>query len=755
MRRILISIVLFVLLVIDATGQISFNNVIMQVPNTTTTMGAVEIGDVNNDGLNDIVTGSISYGYLYYDLYMVVYTQKKDGTMGTPIILNYTKTYQPLNDIEIADVNNDKLNDIVIAFGSSIGIYYQLPAGGFSDMKTLTGITASHGIKTGDLNDDGLTDILGFDNSSYKIYYQTPSGEFNLTSIPVKQTNYTQLQIGDLNGDGLNDIANICSAKIEILYQKKGFGITKTDSLIISPLNNDSYWSAFEGFTVADVNNDGRKDIVTSYGGNTGRMKIFYQTIDGKIDTTNAKSYAAYDIPTPIKVADLNCDGDNEIIIGNDAWERISIYNKHGLGDYGSYTLYPSLYYFTPFSMAVGDINNDGRPDIIDVDQDAKISILYNTSKPLTFDSFEKIVANLKIKRDTTIIDTIVYKAIADTAKLCKKNNYLKFQIHQIWNNEHFSGDSLLIRHAMLCSAYTDTIKTTFAFTKKLIISNDTIKSVENRDALILNFGNTAFTSESNYCYAYISANICWNISVDKDWIKPNTYSGSNGGNGTIVNTYVGFSISSNPTIYARTATITITGDEVPSHTITINQEGATPAIYTSTSSIILSESVSNSAYILIGANVSWQTSIDADWLTVDKTQGLPTGDGYDIITVQATPNSMNMDRNAMITFTGDENVVKTVTVKQLKKGLSAVENLSNNDIRIYPNPTQDKLIIETDLQIDDRQIQICDLRGISVYDTNIATYKNEVDFSNLQKGIYLLKLKIGGKMLVRKIIKQ
>lgn len=754
MKRILISVALFALLAINTTGQISFNRVIMQVPNSTTTMNAVEIGDVTNDGLNDIVAGSVSYN-LFYELYIVVYAQKKDGTMAAPITLNYTKTYQPLNDIEIADVNNDKLNDIVIAFGSSIGIYYQLPAGGFSVMKTLTGITASHGIKTGDLNNDGLIDILGFDNSSYKIFYQTPSGEFNLKSIPVKQTNYTQLQIGDLNGDGLNDIANTCTSQIEVLYQKNGMGITKADSLIINPISNGMHSTTISGFTIADVNNDGKQDIVTADGGNSGRMSLFYQIAGGKIDTANAKSYAAYDIPTPIRVADLNCDGDNEIIIGNDAWEKISIYNKHGLGDYSSYTLYPSLYYFKPFSLAVGDINNDKRPDIIDVDQNAKISILYNTSKPLTFDRYEKKALNLQIKKDTTVRDTIIYLAIPDTAKICKRNNFLKQQIHQTINNEHYSGDSLLIRHAMLCSAYTDTIKTAFSFTKKIIINTDTIKSIENRDLMTVSFGQTSFPSGSGYTYAFISSNICWSVTVDKDWIKPNNYSGNNGGNGKPVNSSVSFSISSNPTIYARTATITLSGDGFPSRIFTINQQGATPAIYTSTSSIILSESVSNSAYILIGANVNWKTSIDADWLTLDKMQGTPTGAGYDVITVIATPNITEIDKNATITFVGDENVVKTVTVKQSKKDLSAVKNISEEGIRIYPNPIQNKLIIETDLSHFDQQIQIYDLRGLSVYNANLTSQRCEIDFSNMQKGMYLLKLKIDGNILVRKLIKQ
>ena len=135
--------------------------------------------------------------------------------------------------------------------------------------------------------------------------------------------------------------------------------------------------------------------------------------------------------------------------------------------------------------------------------------------------------------------------------------------------------------------------------------------------------------------------------------------------------------------------------------------------------------------------------------------QGTPTGAGYDVITVVATQNTTDIDKNATITFIGDENVVKTVSVKQLKKDLNAVESPSEKGIRIYPNPIQDKLIIETDMAIENQQIQICDLRGLSAYNAYLTSQKCVVDFSNMQKGIYLLKLKLNGNVLVKKIIKQ
>lgn len=754
MKSILIQLVLFFFLSVQVAGQIGFRNVEIQVPNATTTMQAVEIGDVSNDGLNDIVTGSVYYGNLYTVQYVVVYNQKSDGTLDVPFTLKYTQTNQTLYDIEIADVNKDQLNDIVLGMGSSIGIYYQLPSGGFSVLKTLDGVNASHGIKTGDLNDDGLLDLLGFQNGSYKIFYQTQAGEFNLTTIPVKPTNNTQIQVGDLNGDGLTDIANTCGSGIEILYQKKGFGITQLDSLFITNLNTDSYMTSLYGFTVADINNDGRDDIATAYGGNTGRMKLFYQTADGKIDTLNAKSYAAYDIPKPIRIADLNCDGDNEIIIGNHAWDRISIYNKHNLADYGSYTLYPSLYYFTPFSLAVGDINGDHLPDILDVDQGAKISILYNQSKPLSFESYERMVVNLQINRDTTTRNTVQYTAIADTAT-CKRNNYLKTQILQRWNNEHYSGDSVVIRHAIMCAAFTDTIKTAFSFTKNLIISSDTVRTIENRDTLYMEVGNTSFSSEPTSAYASISSNVCWKININQDWVKSYVYWDDFGDSEGIINSFVHFSIATNPTLHARKATVTIIGDGVPAYSFIIEQEGANPDVFISASSMILNEEVFNTAHLLVWSNVNWEVTVDADWLTVDKKQGVPGNNTFEVLTIQAIPNTSDTEKKAVITLTGDSNLVKKVSVRQLKYGYNALKNPIVAEIRMYPNPVKDLLTIETDASIVDSHIQISDLRGISIFESNPTAHLTEVDFSQFPKGIYLLKMEMGASIVVRKIIKQ
>ena len=65
-------------------------------------------------------------------------------------------------------------------------------------------------------------------------------------------------------------------------------------------------------------------------------------------------------------------------------------------------------------------------------------------------------------------------------------------------------------------------------------------------------------------------------------------------------------------------------------------------------------------------------------------------------------------------------------------------EILSSNNVNIYPNPTRNTIYIETD------EINI---ETISIYDTNgrLITKRfvnnNQVDLTNLQTGIYIIKI--------------
>jgi hypothetical protein len=85
---------------------------------------------------------------------------------------------------------------------------------------------------------------------------------------------------------------------------------------------------------------------------------------------------------------------------------------------------------------------------------------------------------------------------------------------------------------------------------------------------------------------------------------------------------------------------------------------------------------------------------------------------------------------------------------------LTTIRETSNNhDFNLYPNPTNDKIFINTKSINTDVKVSIINLEGIVVSSQVICT-GNALDISNLKAGIYFLKLESEDVILTEKIIK-
>ena len=76
-------------------------------------------------------------------------------------------------------------------------------------------------------------------------------------------------------------------------------------------------------------------------------------------------------------------------------------------------------------------------------------------------------------------------------------------------------------------------------------------------------------------------------------------------------------------------------------------------------------------------------------------------------------------------------------------------ETILNQTTSIFPNPTFDKIKIETENNID--KIEIYSVSGQKL----LATKNKEIDLSSFSKGIYLLKIHFETGIIYRKIIKE
>jgi FG-GAP-like repeat/FG-GAP repeat len=183
------------------------------------------------------------------------------------------------------------------------------------------------------------------------------------------------LALTDVNGDGVPDIvARATYASVQTIQVLLGKGGTSFQSPVSYPVSELS----IQGVALADVNGDGKLDIVIVGSGPTGpqgEASVLLGNGDGTFQTekvvltSNAGNFLA------IAVADLNGDGkpDLAITVDNAASQTtVLVALGNGDGTFATPVSYPSG---GSGSIAIADVNGDGFPDIVAADPN--ISILF------------------------------------------------------------------------------------------------------------------------------------------------------------------------------------------------------------------------------------------------------------------------------------------------------------------------------------------------------------------------------------------
>jgi len=75
--------------------------------------------------------------------------------------------------------------------------------------------------------------------------------------------------------------------------------------------------------------------------------------------------------------------------------------------------------------------------------------------------------------------------------------------------------------------------------------------------------------------------------------------------------------------------------------------------------------------------------------------------------------------------------------------------------IKIYPNPANDVITIESPFFKQAQVISVCDVQGQLISSINTNAKKTNVDISALSKGVYIVEVKTVNGFLVKKLIKE
>ena len=370
--------------------------------NVAYTPNSIAIADVNGDGVPDLlVATTIDQGQTndpgFAGVYLGVTTAPGTYQAG----VKYDTTGTNPSGIVVVDLTNSGSKDMVVSnFGTGTATVYMhnsASPGTFLAGTTVTTGGQPNQVVSADINGDGLPDLVFADMSGNAIVLLQNSsapGTFEAPTSLATNGQTASVAVADLNGDGKPDI-------VATVFDSNG-----NNGQVLVFLQSAATPGAFaaavsypagaqpEAVRIADVNGDGLPDlIVANHGPGTSGTGTPGVSVLLQSSATAGTFLAPVTYPTPwgpvdVAVGDLNGDGKPDLVVaslgpGPTGAISVLLQSTTAAGTFGTATSYAG--YGEPLSVAIADLNGDGHPDIAVADGYSATVMLQNAASPGTF----------------------------------------------------------------------------------------------------------------------------------------------------------------------------------------------------------------------------------------------------------------------------------------------------------------------------------------------------------------------------------
>jgi hypothetical protein len=342
---------------------------------------SVAIDDFNGDGVPDLAIANFGPGALNSDRgHISVALGNGDGTFQAP--RNFDAGFEPVS-MAVGDFNGDGHLDLVAAnrLSKNLSILLGNGDGTFQthrDFADSVGSGLPESVAVGDFNGDGERDLAvvrsGGGNDAVSVLLGNGDGTFQ-APLTYASSGPVSVVTGDFSGDGVPDLA-LANLK------------DNTASVMLG--NGDGTLQAARTFgpggasvAVGDFNGDGVPDVAVADQSNTvppGSVSVRLGNRDGTFQAGLTFAVGTTS-PRSVAVADINGDGKLDLVVACEGdYPTINPGDISVLLGNGDGTFQPAQTFaagITPVSVAVGDFNGDHVPDLVVANwADGTVSVL-------------------------------------------------------------------------------------------------------------------------------------------------------------------------------------------------------------------------------------------------------------------------------------------------------------------------------------------------------------------------------------------
>ncbi|MCT4636710.1 MAG: FG-GAP-like repeat-containing protein [Bacteroidales bacterium] len=762
-------------------------------------------GDVDNDGFSDIIIGVSQANTNRGEVYLFKGGAVPDNTKDVTYIGEVTHNGFGDKTAIIGDINGDGVDDFAIAaFASNSVAKVHVYLGSEDPTETFTisgegygnlGIVVSG---VGDVNNDGYDDFIVGSNDKALLFLgsSTPDNIVDKIFEP-EGSGYPVSGVGDVNNDGYDDfMIGAYSAKggpnSNINFVGKSYlylGGNDINNLTVVVFEGENGNDRF-GFSISaagDVNGDGYNDILVGAlmaNSNRGKAYVFYggETVDKIPDITysGTDSYFSMDVSS---AGDVNGDGYDDIMV-SELYKTVDmkgdVYIYYG-GETPDNTVDVTIRGLDKNRLgysicALGDINNDDYDDVaisIPVTNDTKglVAIYYGA------ESMDAVADINMIGEENDTYLGMSLSAGGDVNGDGFPNLIIGAPRYNCYNGKVFVYDfkykqnQTITFNKINLKAITEKTFTLDAVSSsglpiEYTSSNTNVATISGNTVTIVGLGKTIITAKQIGNDSYNAAvevsqeliiaketqKINFTLSIDIEFGAESFDLEATSSSGLPI-TYT----SSNTNVIAISGvrvTVVGAGETI----ITARQEGND--LYESSETeqrVVVDKSDQTITFNALGGKTIGDEPFD---LSATASSGLDiqySSSDEKVATISG--NTVTIVGTGITTITasqaGDNNYNAAADIQQALTifSTSSIKDAESAGIKLYPNPVSDILNIESEKYID--VVQILNVESRLLRTVEVNGFNKSIDISDLNRGVYFIKIKSENNYYVIRVVKR